>query len=61
MLQADTHGDVKVESFSTIADKDNHAFGGAWRSAQSLQVITLHKRTGPHSRNFVNIPPPSMR
>jgi hypothetical protein len=57
----DTHGDVKVESFSTIADKDSHAFGGAWRSSQSLQLITLHKRRGPHGRVIRNIPPPSMR
>lgn len=56
-----TIGDVRCESFSTIADKDNHAFGGAWRSAQSLQVITLDRRTGPASRQFVNIPPPDMR
>jgi hypothetical protein len=59
--KADTHGDVRVESFSTIADKDNHAFGGAWRSAQALQAITLHKRDGEVSRYRVNIPPPSMR
>lgn len=57
----DTIGDVKVESFSTIADKDNHAFGGAWRSAQSLQTITLHRRAGEDSRAIINIPPPSMR
>ncbi|WP_316234950.1 MULTISPECIES: hypothetical protein [unclassified Bradyrhizobium] len=59
--KVDTHGDVKVEAFSTIADKDSHAFGGAWRSAQSLQLITLHKRLGPHGRVIRNIPPPSMR
>jgi hypothetical protein len=59
--KADTIGDVRVESFSTIADKDNHAFGGAWRSAQSLQVITLHKRDGEVMRQRVNIPPPSFR
>ncbi|WP_316224633.1 MULTISPECIES: hypothetical protein [unclassified Bradyrhizobium] len=57
----DTIGDVRVESFSTIADKDNHAAGGAWRSAQALQVITLDKKTGPDSRGLVNIPPPDMR
>lgn len=56
-----TFGDVRVESFSTIADKDSHAFGGAWRSAQSLQLITLHRKSGPHGRVIRNIPPPSMR
>lgn len=57
----DRIGDVKVESFSTIAEKDNHAFGGAWRSAQELHVITLHKKAGPWRRQMVNIPPPDMR
>ncbi|WP_316234750.1 hypothetical protein [Bradyrhizobium sp. SZCCHNR1020] len=59
--KVDTHGDVRVESFSTIADKDSHAFGGAWRSSQSLQLITLHKKDGPEGRVIRNIPPPSMR
>lgn len=59
--KVDTHGDVRVESFSTIADKDSHAFGGAWRSSQALQLITLHKKRGPHGRVIRNIPPPSMR
>ncbi|NEW96659.1 hypothetical protein [Rhodopseudomonas sp. BR0G17] len=57
----DTIGDVRVESFSTIADKDNHAAGGGWRSAQALQAVTLHKRDGELGRQRVNIPPPSMR
>jgi hypothetical protein len=56
-----TVGDVRVESFSTLADKDNHAAGGGWRSAQSLQSIVLHKRNGEDNRQRVNIPPPSMR
>jgi hypothetical protein len=59
--KSDTHGDVRVESFSTIADKDNHAFGGGWRNSQSLRVVTLHKREGEKSRQSVNIPPPDMR
>lgn len=58
---ANTHGDVRVESFSTIADKDNHAFAGAWRNAQALRVITLHKREGEQDRRTINIPPPEMR
>jgi hypothetical protein len=52
---------VRVESFSTIADKDNHAAGGGWRSAQALQTITPHVRDGEVSRHRVNIPPPGMR
>ncbi|MCB2106339.1 MAG: hypothetical protein KDE14_01505 [Rhodobacteraceae bacterium] len=57
----DTVGDVRVESFSTIAEKDSHAFAGGWRNAQALQVIMLHKRTGEDSRYRVNIPPPALR
>jgi hypothetical protein len=59
--KSDTFGDVFVESFSTLADKDNHAAGGAWRSRQRLNLITLDKRDGEVSRNFINLPPPSMR
>lgn len=59
--KADTIGDVRVESFSTIADKDNHAFAGAWRSAQALNVITLDKKLGEVSRQRVNILPPELR
>ncbi|WP_316216643.1 hypothetical protein [Bradyrhizobium sp. SZCCHNR3003] len=58
---ANTIGDVRVESFSTIADKDHHAFAGGWRNAQALNVITLDKRAGEISRQRVNIPPPEMR
>lgn len=59
--KSDTYGDVFVESFSTLADKDNHAAGGAWRSRQRLNLITLDKREGEVSRKFINLPPPSMR
>jgi len=57
----DTIGDVRVEVFSTIADKDNHAAGGAWRNTQALNAITLHRRDGEVGRHRVNIPPPGMR
>jgi DNA-binding Lrp family transcriptional regulator len=56
-----TVGDVRVESFSTIADKDSHAFAGGWRNAQALQSIVLHRRGGEDNRQRVNIAPPSMR
>lgn len=57
----DTVGDVRVESFSTIADKDSHAFAGGWRNAQALQSIVLHRKGGEDNRQRVNIAPPSMR
>jgi hypothetical protein len=54
-------GDVRCESFQTIADKDNHAAAGGYNSGQSLNAITLHWRDGEIGRHRVNIPPPSMR
>lgn len=54
-------GDVRCESFQTLADKDNYAAGGGYNSGQSLNAITLHKRNGEEGRHRVNIPPPSMR
>jgi UDP-2,3-diacylglucosamine pyrophosphatase LpxH len=54
-------GDVRCESFQTLADKDNHANGGGYNSGQSLNAITLHRLTGEDGRHRVNIPPPSMR
>ena len=54
-------GDVRCESFQTLADKDNHAKGAGYNSGQSLTAITLHRVNGEEGRNRVNIPPPSMR
>jgi UDP-2,3-diacylglucosamine pyrophosphatase LpxH len=54
-------GDVRCESFQTLADKDNYANAGGYNSGQSLNAITLHRLTGEDGRHRVNIPPPSMR
>lgn len=51
-------GDVRCESFQTIAAKDAHAVSGGYNSGQSLNAITLHRRDGEIGRHRVNIPPP---
>lgn len=51
-------GDVRVESFQTIAAKDAHAVGQAYRSGKSLVAITHHRRDGEIGRHRVNLPPP---
>lgn len=53
-------GDVRCESFQTLADKDNHAAGGGYNSGQSLNAITLHYGRGEQGRVRENIPPPDM-
>lgn len=51
-------GDVRVESFQTIAGKDAHAAGGAYVSGKSLVSVTIHRRDGEIGRHRVNIAPP---
>jgi hypothetical protein len=51
-------GDVRVESFQTIAAKDAHAAGMGYVSGQSLTAITLHKSRGEIGRHRVNLIPP---
>jgi hypothetical protein len=53
-------GDVRVESFQTLAAKDAHATGSGYMSGQSLTSITFDKRTGETGRHRVNIPPPHL-
>lgn len=50
-------GDVRVESFQTLAAKDAYAVGGGYTSGQSLQSITLHREGGEIGRHRVNICP----
>jgi hypothetical protein len=54
-------GDVRVESFQTLAAKDAHSAANAYVSGQSLSCISLHRREGEIGRHRVNIVPPSMR
>jgi hypothetical protein len=48
-------GDVRVESFQTLAAKDAHASGAGYNSGQSLTAITHHRRDGEIGRHRINI------
>lgn len=50
-------GDVRVESFQTLAAKDAFSVGGGYVSGQSLSSITLHREDGEIGRHRVNIFP----
>lgn len=51
-------GDVRVESFQTIAAKDAHAASSGYVSGQSLVSITHHREHGEIGRHRVNIARP---
>jgi hypothetical protein len=50
-------GDVRVESFQTLAAKDAHAHSSGYNSGQSLNSITLHREWGEVGRHRVQIGP----
>jgi predicted phosphodiesterase len=54
-------GDVRCESFQTLAAKDAYSAGAGYVSGQSLTSITLHEEDGEIGRHRVNLPPPSAR
>lgn len=51
-------GDVRCESFQTVASKDAYASSHGYTAGRSLTSITHHKRDGEIGRHRVNIPPP---
>ena len=51
-------GDVRVESFQTIAAKDAHAASSGYTSGQALTSITYHYGRGEIGRHRINIVPP---
>lgn len=51
-------GDVRCESFQTVASKDAYAHSHTFNSGRSLTSITLHAQDGEIGRHRVNIPPP---
>ncbi len=51
-------GDVRVESFQTLAAKDAFSASHGYMSGQSLSSITLHKEDGEIGRHRINIAPP---
>lgn len=50
-------GDVRCESFQTLAAKDAHSSSSGYNSGQSLCSITLHRDDGEIGRHRVNIAP----
>lgn len=54
-------GDVRVESFQTLAAKDAFGASHGYTAGQSLNSITLHLEDGEIGRHRVNILPPDMR
>jgi hypothetical protein len=44
-----------VESFRTLAAKDNYAMSGGWRSGRDTKVIIYHKEYGEVERHTINI------
>ncbi|MGO8211807.1 hypothetical protein ACC782_33545 [Rhizobium ruizarguesonis] len=50
-------GDVRVESFQTLAAKDAHAHSSGYNSGQSLNSITLHIEEGEIGRHRIQISP----
>ena len=48
-------GDVRCESFQTIAAKDSYAASHGYQAGQSLTSVTLHKRRGEIGRHRVNV------
>jgi hypothetical protein len=52
-------GDVRCESFQTLAAKDAHAAQSGYCSGQSLTSVTIHRKHGEIGRHRVNVTPPS--
>jgi predicted phosphodiesterase len=48
-------GDVRCESFQTLAAKDAYAHAAGFNSGQSLVSVTLHRTRGEIGRHRVNI------
>lgn len=54
-------GDVRVESFQTLAANDAHHAASGYTSGKSLNAITIDKNGGEVGRHRVNLPPPIWR
>jgi hypothetical protein len=50
-------GDVRVESFQTLAGKDAYAASHGYTAGQSISSITLHREDGEIGRHRVNVFP----
>jgi predicted phosphodiesterase len=54
-------GDVRCESFQSLAAKDAHHSGSGYCSGQSLSSVTLHVEEGEIGRHRINIGPPAYK
>lgn len=54
-------GDVRCESFQTLAANDAHHAASGYVSGKSLNAITIHRERGEIGRHRVNVPPPVSR
>jgi hypothetical protein len=50
-------GDVRCESFQTLAAKDAYAASHGYNAGKSLNSITLHREEGEIGRHRINVPP----
>lgn len=50
-------GDVRCESFQTLAAKDAYAASHGYNAGKSLTSITLHREEGEIGRHRINVPP----
>lgn len=48
-------GDIRCESFQTIASKDAYSAGHGYHSGRSLNSVTLHRERGEIGRHRVNV------
>ena len=51
-------GDVRCESFQSLAANDAYSAGAGFVAGKSLVSITLHREDGEIGRHRVNVPPP---
>jgi hypothetical protein len=52
-------GDVRCESFQTLAAKDAYHASGGYDAGQSITSITIHRHDGEVGRHRVNVPAPT--
>jgi hypothetical protein len=54
-------GDVRVESFQSLAARDAYSVAGGYVSGRSLTSITFDREQGEVGRHRVNVPPPGAK
>ena len=54
--KAEEIGGCVVESFNTLAPRDAWHAASGYGAEQAMEMITLHKDSGQHSRSIYNLP-----